>query len=256
MQHGPVADLALLHLFNGLVGLVHREEFGGGLDAVAGGYVEHLAQTAGAADGAAGNRALARDQREGMDRKRRRRHTHKAQRAGRAQSLNVGTPVLIGVGRIQDEVHGAGGFLERLRLTAVDEVVRAQRAGLFFLGRRGGKRRNLRAKNAGKLNGDVAQSTNAHHTHARRGVDAVIAQRVIDRNAAAKQRSRRFARKRIGDRQHKAHIGAHAVGVAAVAMHAGRLGLGAKILHALHAPLATAAGVRLPAESHALADFK
>ena len=131
--------------------------------------------------------------------------------------------------------------------------MRAQRAGLFFLGRRGGKSGDLRAKDPSKLDGQVTQTADAHNAYARRRVDAMGAQRVINGNATAEQRSRLFALQRIGNGNDEAGIGAHAVSIAAVAMNAGSLSGGAEILHAACAPLADAAGVRLPAQTHALA---
>ena len=149
-----------------------------------------------------------------------------------------------------------GHFLHGLGFAAVDEVVRAQCARLFFLVSRGGKGRYLRAEGPRKLDGQVSQSADAHDAHPRRRVDAMGAQRVIDRDAAAQQRRGVFTVQGLGNGNHKARIGAHAVRVAAVAVHAGPLGQGTKVLHATGAPLAHAAGVRLPAQAHALAHLE
>ena len=53
------------------------------------------------------------------------------------------------------------------------------------------------------------------------------AQRVIDRDAAAQQRRGVFAVQGLGNRNHEAGIGAHAVRVAAVAVNAGPFRRGA-----------------------------
>lgn len=82
---------------------------------------------------------------------------------------------------------------------------------------------------------------------------AMVAQRVIDRNARAKQRRCVLALQSFGNGDHKPGIGADAVRIAAVAVDTGALRRGTKMLHAARAPFAFAAGVRLPAESDALA---
>ena len=150
----------------------------------------------------------------------------------------------------------AGHFAHGLGFAAVDKVMRAQRAGLFFLGGGGGEGGDLRAEDAGELDGQMAQAADAHDAHARGGIDAMGAQRVIDGDAAAEQRSRLLALQRVGNGNDKAGVGAHAVGIAAVAVNAGSLGGRAEILHAAGTPLADAAGVRLPAQADALADFE
>ena len=132
-------------------------------------------------------------------------------------------------------------------------MVRAQRARLFFLGGGGGKGRHLGAEDPRELDGHVAQAADAHNAYPRRGVDAMGAQRIVDRDAAAKQRRGVLAGEGLGDRNHEAGIGADAIRIAAMPMHAGAFRRGAKVFHAAGAPLALAAGVRLPAQSHALA---
>lgn len=77
-------------------------------------------------------------------------------------------------------------------------------------------------------------------------------QRVINRDSAAQQRSGLLAIEVFGDGNHKAGIGSNAVSVSAMAMNAGSLSVRAKVFKPLHAPLAPAAGVRLPAKSDAL----
>ena len=111
-------------------------------------------------------------------------------------------------------------------------------------------------KTPGELNGDVSQAADAYDADPRRGVDAVGAQGVIDRDAAAQQRRGVFAIESFGNGYHKARIGPDRVRVAAMAMDAGALRIRAKILHAAHAPLADAAGVGLPAQAHALANLE
>src|SRR5258708_3399717 len=78
------------------------------------------------------------------------------------------------------------------------------------------------------------------------------AERIVNSDAAAKQRCSLFAHQAVGNRNHEAGIRANAVRIAAVAMDAGTLGIGAKVFHAPQAPLTLSAGVRLPPEAHAL----
>ena len=187
---------------------------------------------------------------------RRGRNAHKAKRSGGPQGLDVDRPVLVGVGGVQNKVLRPGHFLQRLGFAVVDKVVRAQRASLFFLGGRGGKGRYLRAEDARKLDGHVSQSADAHNAHTRRGVDAMGAQRVINRDAAAQQRRGVFALQGIGDRYHEADIGADAVRVAAVAVNAGPFCGGTEVFHAPRTPLALATGVRLPAQTNPLTNLE
>jgi hypothetical protein len=66
------------------------------------------------------------------------------------------------------------------------------------------------------------------------------AQRVVDRDAAAEQRRGVFAFQRFGNGNHKAGIGADAVGIAAVAVHAGAFRGGQRFsmprVHHSHSP--------------------
>ena len=102
----------------------------------------------------------------------------------------------------------------------------------------------------------MAEAADADDADAGRGVDPVDAQRVVDGDAGAEQRRGLFAVQGVGDGNDEAGVGADAVGIAAVAMHAGALGRGAEVLLPAHAPLAVAAGVGLPAEADALADLE
>src|SRR5208337_1402656 len=79
------------------------------------------------------------------------------------------------------------------------------------------------------------------------------AQRVIDRNASAKQRRGLLALQTLGDGYHESRIGADAVGIAAMAMNTCAFSRGAKILKPLHAPFADPTGVGLPSQAHTLA---
>src|ERR1017187_2770476 len=81
------------------------------------------------------------------------------------------------------------------------------------------------------------------------------AQRVIDSDAPAKQRCGLRAVHGLRDWDHKPGVGADAVCIAAVTVNTRALRRRAKVLHALPAPFADAAGVRLPAKAHPLADF-
>ena len=255
-QDGAVADFAFLHFVDGLVGFFHGEELGGGFDAVAGGYVEHLAEAEGAADGAAADGALAGDEREGVDGDGRRRNAHEPEGSVGAEGLEVSAPVLIGVDGGEDEVEGAGYFFHGLGFAAIDEVMRAEGAGFLFFGQSCGEGGNLGTEGAGELDGEVAETADADDADAGGRVDAIDAQGVVDGDAAAEQRRGLFAGQGVGDGNDEAGVGADAIGIAAVAMHAGAFRRGAEVLLAAHAPLALAAGVGLPAEANALADFK
>ncbi len=65
------------------------------------------------------------------------------------------------------------GLLHGLGFEAVDEMMRAQRAGLLFLGRRGGEGGDFSAEDAGELDGEMAETANADYADAGGGVDPV-----------------------------------------------------------------------------------
>lgn len=93
------------------------------------------------------------------------RHADEAQGSGGTQSLNVDIPVLISVGRIQDEVERAGYFFHRLRFARMHEVMGAKSAGFFFLACRGGEGDDFCAEDTGKLNGDVPETADPDDTN-------------------------------------------------------------------------------------------
>jgi len=82
---------------------------------------------------------------------------HEAERSRWPKRLNVNAPVLICVDGAENEILCSGHFLQSLRFAAVDEAVRTQRAGFLFLALRGGEGRDLRAKGARELNGQVTR---------------------------------------------------------------------------------------------------
>src|SRR5580692_9602929 len=102
----------------------------------------------------------------------------------------------------------------------------------------------------------MAQTTDANDAHAGGRIDSIDAQRVVDRAAGAEQRRGMFAVEGVGDGNHKTLVGADAVGVTAIAAHAGGFRFRAEALLALQAPFAVAAGIGLPAEAHALANLE
>ena len=170
------------------------------------------------------------DEREGVQRHRRGRYADKAQRAGGPQSLDVDIPVLIGVDGVQDEVERAGYFFHGLRLARMTKWWAPKRAGFFFFAGRGGEGGDFRAEDARELDGDVAEAADADDADAGGRIDAVVAQRIVDGDAAAEQRRGLFAGQRIGNGHDEAGVGANAVGIAAVAMNAGGFHRGAEIL--------------------------
>src|ERR1035441_2455308 len=252
-QHGPVEHLVLFQLLDGFVGLGHGEQLGCGLDAVTSGHIQHFAEPEGAADRASADGALAGDERKSVYAYRRWGHAHKAQRSCRPQRLQIYSPVLVSVCGVQNKIHGPGYFLHGLGFAAVDKVVRAECASFLFLAGRGGEGRDFCAENAGKLDGNVSQSTDSNNADPRRRVNAMDAKRIVDRDAAAEQWRRLFAVKAIGNGNYEACIGTNAFGVTAVAMNTCSFGIGAKVLQAPHAPFALTAGIRLPPETDSLA---
>ena len=80
-------------------------------------------------------------------------------------------------------------------------------------------------------------------------------QGTVNGDAAAEERRGLLALEGFGDGNDEAGVRPDAVRIAAVAMNTGAFRQGTEIFHALHAPLALAAGVGLPAETDTLADF-
>ena len=99
----------------------------------------------------------------------------------------------------------------------------------------------------------MAQTADADHTDTRRRPGAVVAQRAIHRDAAAKEGGDALAVQRFGDGDGEAGVHADGAGVAAMTADAGGLRLGTEMVFACAAPLADAAGVGLPADTDALA---
>src|SRR5579859_5955651 len=176
-QNGAVTNLVFLDLFDGLVGLGHGEPLSLRLYAVTGGYVEHLANARRATDRASGHGSNGGYERKGLQRHRRGRDADETQSSRGPQCLDVDTPVLVGIYGAENEVQCAGDFLEGAGLAGVHETMRAQGAGLGLFCGGGGERRDLRAKDPGKLNGHVAQPADANYADARRRVNDVAAQR-------------------------------------------------------------------------------
>jgi hypothetical protein len=81
----------------------------------------------------------------------------------------------------------------------------------------------------------------------------VVAERSVDGDATAEERSGGDGIECVGDGDGEAAVDANGGGEAAVAADAGGLRLGAEVLFAGAAPLADAAGVCLPADADALA---
>lgn len=171
-----------------------------------------------------------------------------------AESVDVGSPVLISVDGGDDEVEFSGDGGEGLALAGVDEVVSAKFEGFLLFGNASGEGGDFSPEGAGKLEGHVSESADADNSYARRGIDAVIAQRVVNGDSAAEERSGIGAFKLFRDRNDEVCVGAHAVSIAAVAMDASGFCFGAEVLHATAAPLAITAGTGLPSQTDALSD--
>ena len=84
----------------------------------------------------------------------------------------------------------------------------------------------------------------------------MVAQRCVDGNASAEQRSGVFALQSSGNRSDKARVDADGIGEASIAVKAGALELRAEILETFAAPFAVPAGVRLPPDADTVPDRK
>ena len=83
----------------------------------------------------------------------------------------------------------------------------------------------------------------------------MIAQRRVDRDASTEQGSDVFALEDGGDGDGEAPVDADGICIPAVTSDASWLCFGAEVFFALAAPLALTAGIRLPADTDAVADL-
>src|SRR5450631_3447204 len=191
-----------------------------------------------------------------MNGNRRRGHTHKAEGSSGPKCLDVHTPVLVGIDRAQNEVLCAGHFLQGFGFAAIDEMVGAEGARFGLFGGRGREGGDLRAEYPGKLNREVAEAADPDHSNPGRRIDSMGPERAVDGDSAAKQRSRELAFERFRNGNDKTRIGADTIRIPSVAMHTRAFRGGAKILHAARTPFTLAAGIGLPAQTHALTDLE
>src|SRR6185437_14172632 len=122
-EDGAVADLVFLDAGDGGVGVLHGEAFGDGLDVVAGGDFEHLAEVAGAADVGAGDGEFATDERGALNLERGRAGAEDDERALGAEGVDEVVELLVAGDGGEDEVEGAGELFDGGGFAGVDEGV-------------------------------------------------------------------------------------------------------------------------------------
>ncbi len=105
--------------------------------------------------------------------------------------------------------------------------MRAEGAGFFFLIGRCGEGCNFSTKDACELNREMAEAPDADNANAGRGIDAVLAHRAVNGDAAAEQWCGRLAGQRVRNGNDEAGVCTDEVGVSAVTMNAGAFGGGA-----------------------------
>src|SRR6185437_11578224 len=252
-EYGAVADLVFLDAGDGGVGVLHGEAFGDGLDVVAGGDFEHLAEVAGAADVGAGDGELATDERGALNLERGRAGAEDDERALGAEGVDEVVELLVAGDGGEDEVEGAGELFDGGGFAGVDERVCAEREGFGFLVLGGGEGDDLGAEGARELDGEMAEAADADDADARGGAGAVVAERSVDGDAGAEKWGGGDAVESVRDRDDEAAVNADGRGETTVAADAGGLRLGAEMLLAGAAPFADAAGVCLPADADPLA---
>lgn len=253
-EDGAVADLVFLDAGDGGVGVLHGEALGDGLDVVAGGDFEHLAEVAGAADAGAGDGELVTDERAAGDLERGRAGAEDDERAFGAEGFDEVMEVLVAGDCGEDEVEGARVLFDGRGLAGVDEGVGAEREGFGFLILGGGEGDDFRTEGAGELDGEVSEAADADDADAGGGAGSAVAERGVDGDAGAEERGGVDAVEGIWDGDGEAAVDADGRGESTVAADAGGLGLGAEVFFAGAAPLADAAGVCLPADADALTD--
>src|ERR1700678_3086977 len=119
----------------------------------------------------------------------------------------------------------ASQLLEGLGLASVDKLVRAQRAGIRLFCRRTGESGDLGSKSMGKLYRHVPQASDADNAHAGCGVDAMVANGRVNRDAAAQQRRGPLAFQTVRNRQNETSIDSDTVSITAIALDTGALAI-------------------------------
>src|SRR5882757_8255878 len=131
--------------------------------------------------------------------------------------------------------------------------MRSKRFRLGLLVLRGRERGHLRAERFGKLHPHMAKSADANYTHTGGGSHAMVAQRAVHSNSAAKQRRDILALQYLRHRNRKLRIHTDRVCISSISTDASWLRLGAEMLIALTAPFADTATIRLPAHTNPIA---
>src|SRR5580698_8557924 len=116
-------------------------------------------------------------------------------------------------------------LLEGLGLAGVHEVLRARSPSICLFCRRAGKGRDLGSKSMGKLYRHVPQASDADNAHAGCGVDAMVANGRVNRDAAAQQRRGPLAFQTVRNRQNETSIDSDTVSITAIALDTGALAI-------------------------------
>jgi hypothetical protein len=222
-QHISVSSLALLHIHNGLVGILHGSLLNPRLDVLVNSELQHLLDVLRSADKAAAELESALDQGEGVDGRKLARvgGTDLDEVTAAAEELEVVAEGHLGAGDGADDQVDGLGVLVRPALIVVggDVGVGAESEDLVSLGGLAGDTDDLvSAEGLCEEDTEVAETTNTDDADSLAGAAAVCAQGSVDGDTAAEHGGGELRGDTVRDLDDEAGVGAVVVGVAAVGL--------------------------------------
>ena len=239
-----------------VVYLRHRECFRDGGNRMARAEFQHRVDGDGTAGGRTANGLLSRDEAECRYLEGLEDGADVMQAPLRPENVKKRGNLQRDIDRRDNEVQGAGEFLERIGIPGVMDKVSAKLPGLGFLAIAGGKCVDLAAPLAGKLERHVPEAANADDAHTGRGGHPVEQQRREDGNATTEQGAGGRHIEPIGKRPHPCPLGANSVRETAMTAHDGSLRGRAEMMVARKALVAGETTVCGPTEANLLTDLQ
>lgn len=222
-QHVSVASLAVLHIHNSLVSVLHGSLLDPRLDVLLNSKLKHLLDIGGRSDKAAAELELTLDESEGVDGRKLTRvgSTDLDKVAAVTEELEVVAEGHLAAGNSADNQVNTLGVLVRPALIIVSSDVRvgAESKDLISLGSLTGDTDDLvSTKGLGEENTKVTQTTNTDDTDSLSRTAAVVAEGGVDGDTTAEHGSGDVGGKTLGDLDDEARVGTVVVGVSTVGL--------------------------------------